>query len=323
MSNMPKSLPPEILEYHNRRRKTRFIRVYGGLIAMFVSIGMAIWIVAPLVKREMKSSQVPPLETKKEEQHSQSTDTKPSVAAVVTPKKVVETPKASQETPPSIETKQAMGRWNEAAKALEGFFSAASVEERMAWVVPSSELEAKLLEYEKRAVGLPWLGKPEKVGPQFALQGNYLITTVTFPGQKPRNIALEKTSLGFRVDWESYVGYCERPLKDIASDEKSDDAFEVRTEAYRVSPPPPGYPANEYLALLLRHPDDGTALQAVVSRKMLGESPAGKALSDTLPGRYTLRVKPSANAAETNSWAVVSEVVCPGWLPRLYAAGAP
>jgi hypothetical protein len=329
---MKTNLPPEIEKLVKRRHKTRFLRQHGGMIATFVFLLIAFALIVHLVMRELDASRLAgetydapvKLRTKKEAQSEQmpvvqitaaQAQEQPRLASSIKPA----TGKAREDTA----RRDAMSQWDDAAKAIEGFFAAGNVMERLAWVTPTRDVETRLRDYEKRAASLPWLGRPEKVGPKFVLQGNYLITTVSFAGQKPRHIALERTTLGWRVDWESYVGYCERPLREIAADEKSDEAFEVRAEAYRVNPPPPGFPADQYLALMLRHPDDGTALQAVVPRKMLDRTPAGKTLAEMLPGRYTLRLKSGAHTPDSNGWAEVAEVICPGWVPRLYATSQP
>ncbi len=325
---MRKNLPPEIEEYVKRRHKTRFVRSYGGVIVTFVFLGIALAFITQLVLRELNSESMAAGATEEKSVAAPEPVAKPAkrqetAAPAAKAETAVVKPTPTQEKSDGAASQQAMSQWDEAARVIEGFFSTSEAKERLSWVAPARDLETKLRDYEKRAKGLPWLGKPDKIGPQFALQGSYLITTITFKGHKPRHIALERTTLGWRVDWESYVGWCERPLREIAAANESGEAFEVRAEAYRVNPPPPGYPADEYLALLLRHPDDGTALQAVVPRKMLGDTPAGKTMSESLPGRYTLRVKPSSGAAGEDGWAEVSEIICPGWLPRLYASSHP
>lgn len=338
--------PPEIKHYLRQRHKRQLWWKYAGTVLLWITIPLSVFLIVRLAEREPakpveepapqavadQGYEAAPLavpQTSTEEaapaefEQAQPEPPAARVSALIgTPLSVKEQDADATASSASkkLERDKAMADWEDATKTIEAFLTAGSLAERMKWTAPARDSEKRMQEYESRSKSSPLLAKPEKIGPQFALHGRHLITTVTFAGQKPRHIALEKSTLGWRVDWESYVGYCERPLRDIAADHTTAEPVEVRAEAYRVNPPPPGFPADEYLALMLRHPDEGTALQVVVPWKRLDESLAGKTLAEALPGRYTFKIKPAAKEG-SNGWAEVDEVICPGWMPKLYAAG--
>lgn len=316
----------EIKDYLAWRRKTRFIRRHGGLL---LACGIIIATILLLWRRANErystaidrktSHQAPKLSTFPEKigprlavaPNSATEASQPSIAK----------PPAKTEGAKETQSRDAMNRWKAAEVALQGFFGSESDEERLAWVSPSENAGERLQQYAAHFPVCAWFAKPERIGPQFALQDRYLITSVQFPGQRPRHIAIKDTAQGSRVDWESYVGFCEMSFREIAAASSMDKPVLVRAETYQVNPPPPGFDGKEYLALMLRHPDDGVALQALVKRADVNRTKAGRTLAANLPGRYTLRVQAVPGAAPSG-WVVVPEVVCPGWVPELYASSA-
>jgi hypothetical protein len=320
-------LPPEIKDRLRRRHRLRQRAKQGAVVLIVVAIALSVSLV--ILHNDRKESTFSSGETENKAeldergavldecaQNATKIGDSPTLAAsqTVNPAKTMGDEVKDKEAKEKAD--KAMGQWAEASKSITAFLMAPSVQERIKWAVPTPDLESRLGEFEARSeIGQSWFGEPESIGPQFALREGYLITTVTFAGRKPRHIAVEATSRGWLVDWESYVGYCEKSLRDLAGAAADSPPVEVRAEAYLVSPPPPQYPANEYLALMLRHPDEATAIQVVAPLKMLSGSEAGKALAGNLPGRYTLKVR-----STHGGWAQVSEVVCPGWVPRLYLA---
>lgn len=320
-------LPPEIKDQLRRQHRLRQRVKQGAVVLMVVATALSVFLV--IVYNDRKQSTFSSGDAKnKAEVHARGAVaeegaqnvTKVGDSSTLAASQTVNPAKTMGDEAKDKEAKEkadkAMGQWAEASKSITAFLMAPSVQERIKWAVPTPDLESRLGEFEARSEsGQSWFGEPESIGPQFALREGYLITTVTFAGRKPRHIAVEATSRGWLVDWEGYVGYCEKSLRDLAGAAADSPPVEVRAEAYLVSPPPPQYPANEYLALMLRHPDEATAIQVVAPLKMLSGSEAGKALAGNLPGKYTLKVR-----STHGGWAQVSEVVCPGWVPRLYLA---
>ena len=152
---------------------------------------------------------------------------------------------------------------------------------------------------------------PLQVGPKFGITDSLVVTTLRLKDGTHRSVAIEKKGDRLLLDWESFTGWCEECLEDIANND-SRKAYLVRVKVQTAAAKPP-FPELSGLSLVLSHPAGRRVVNAHVSEKVLSKSMAAKTLTRTREGLFTLRVRAVADS-KNHGWVLVEEVVCAGWI---------
>lgn len=94
-------------------------------------------------------------------------------------------------------------------QAVTAFLTAESVEELLDHVRGSEKREERIREYYRRHAYSPV--EPRKVAPDGRIikTGNLWALNIVLPDFSRRPIAVEQVDAGYKVDWESWVGYSE------------------------------------------------------------------------------------------------------------------
>jgi hypothetical protein len=154
---------------------------------------------------------------------------------------------------------------------------------------------------------------PLIIGPQFGITGDLLLTTIRLANGNDRAVVLEKTSEGYKLDWESFAGWCETDFDGL----QTHVGMKVHPKLMRVRCQPTSartpFPEQKGIAIVISHPAEAETLRAFVSEEALQRSPAGAELKNSSDGPFTLLIKPDRDTIQ-HGWVRVDEVICSGWV---------
>jgi hypothetical protein len=153
---------------------------------------------------------------------------------------------------------------------------------------------------------------PLRIGPQFGTAGSLLVTPVKMVDGSSRLAALEKTQVGYRLDWESFSAWGESRFADLPQLSAEKPALLRVT----VKPSTATAPVSGALSFTLTHPDERSTLAAYATPDSLSVSPAARKLRDAGGGMFTLLLTMSATDTK-NGWANIHSVVCTGWVTEM------
>ena len=152
---------------------------------------------------------------------------------------------------------------------------------------------------------------PLQIGPKFGITDALLVTTVKLKDGTHRSVAFERKEDRLLLDWESFTGWGEERIENIAGCDV-ETSFLVRVKVHAAAAIPP-FEIKNGLSIVLSHPDGRRVVNAHVSEEALESSPAAQALKKAGEGLFTLRIRPHADSAQ-HGWVVVEDVVCTGWI---------
>jgi hypothetical protein len=243
------------------------------------------------------------------------------------PEKTAAKEKASSATAKTIPvekkaavTQTSMPEAMAADKVREEFEKAATVL-RQYFQSPSDEALAALLRHPDQSMPRHrlWAQKnrivpavPLRIGPQFGTAGSLLVTPVKMVDGSSRLAALEKTQVGYRLDWESFSAWGESRFADLPQLSAEKPALLRVT----VKPSTATAPVSGALSFTLTHPDERSTLAAYATPDSLSVSPAARKLRDAGGGMFTLLLTMSATDTK-NGWANIHSVVCTGWVTEM------
>ena len=154
---------------------------------------------------------------------------------------------------------------------------------------------------------------PLIIGPQFGITGDLLLTTIRLANGNDRAVVLERTSEGYKLDWESFTGWCETNFDGL----QTQVGMKVHPSLMRVHCHPTSarapFPELKGFTIEISHPAEAETLRAFVSEEALRRSPAGAELKNSSDGPFTLLIKPDRDTIQ-HGWVKVEEVICSGWV---------
>lgn len=154
---------------------------------------------------------------------------------------------------------------------------------------------------------------PLIIGPQFGITGDLLLTTIRLANGNDRAVVLEKTAEGYKLDWESYTGWCETDFDGL----QTHVGMKVHPKLMRVrcQPTSASAPFSEQkgISIVISHPAETETLNAFVPEEVLRRSPAGSEIKDSSGGPFTLLIKPDRDTIQ-HGWVMVEEIICSGWV---------
>jgi hypothetical protein len=157
------------------------------------------------------------------------------------------------------------------------------------------------------------LALPLIIGPQFGITGDLLLTTIRLANGNDRAVVLEKTSEGYKLDWESFAGWCETDFDGL----QTHVGMKVHPKLMRVRCQPTSarapFPELKGISIVISHPAETETLSAFVPEEALQRSPAGAELKNSSDGPFTLLIKPDRDTIQ-HGWVKVEEVICSGWV---------
>lgn len=154
---------------------------------------------------------------------------------------------------------------------------------------------------------------PLIIGPQFGITGDLLLTTIRLANGKDRAVVLEKTSEGYKLDWESFIGWCETDFKGL----QAHVGMKLHPKLMRVrcqsTTAPSPFADEKGTSLVISHPAETETLSAFVPEVALQRSPAGAELRHSSGGPFVLLIESNREAIE-HGWVRIEEVICSGWI---------
>jgi|GEM_PF-2238431 len=157
------------------------------------------------------------------------------------------------------------------------------------------------------------LALPLIIGPQFGITGDLLLTTIRLANGNDRAVVLEKTSEGYKLDWESFIGWCETDFDGL----QTHVGMKVHPKLMRVRCQPTSalapFPELKGISIEISHPAEAKTLRAFASEEALRRSPAGAELKNSSDGPFTLLIKPDRDTIQ-HGWVRVEEIICSGWV---------
>jgi hypothetical protein len=154
---------------------------------------------------------------------------------------------------------------------------------------------------------------PLSIGPGFGITGDLLLTTVRLLDGTERPAVLEKTAEGYKLDWESFNGWCETDFDGL----QTHVGMKVHPRLMRVNCQPTSgrapFSEEKGISLVITHPAEKEALNTFVSETVLQRTTAGAELKSSKGGPFTLYIQPDRDTIK-HGWVRVDEVICSGWV---------
>jgi hypothetical protein len=154
---------------------------------------------------------------------------------------------------------------------------------------------------------------PLSIGPEFGTLGDLVLTTVRLADGSDRPVVLQNTPDGFKLDWESFVGWCETDFDGLQAhaDTKALPRL-MRVRCQRTSARAP-FLVEEGISLIISHPAEKQNLNAFVPELALRRSAASESLRRSSGDTFVLLIMPRRDTSPPG-WVRVEEVVCSGWV---------
>lgn len=154
---------------------------------------------------------------------------------------------------------------------------------------------------------------PLSIGPEFGIKGDLLLTTVRLVDGSDRPVVLEKTAEGYKLDWESFTGWCETDFDGL----QTHVGMKVhprlmRVRCQRTSARSP-FADEKGISLVISHPAEKETLSTFVPDAVLQRSPAGEELRYSSGGPFVLLIEADRETIQ-HGWVRVEEVICSGWV---------
>lgn len=154
---------------------------------------------------------------------------------------------------------------------------------------------------------------PLSFGPKFGITGDLLLTTVRLVDGAERAVVLEKTMQGYKLDWESFTGWCETDFDGL----QTHVGMKVHPRLMRVRCQPTSarapFPNEKGLSLVISHPAEKQMLSTFVPDEVLDRSPVGTELKQSSGGPFVLLIQPDRETIK-HGWVRVVEIICSGWV---------
>jgi len=232
----------------------------------------------------------------------------PVPAPVLKPKPVTK-PIPKLKAMPAGEVRQ---EFDKAAAILRQYFQSPPDDKLMTLLRHPEETMPRHREWERTRRIMPAM--PLQIGPQFGVSGSLLITSVRLNDGTPRLAVLEKTDQGYRLDWESFVGWGESRFAELASMPQGRAAL-MRVSLKSSSATPPTH-APGGATFTITHPDERSTLAAYATAETLQSSLPARRVQQAGGGMFTVRLVVDENDAKSGL-ARIEEVVCSGWIPDM------
>jgi len=246
--------------------------------------------------------------------HSKVPTPKPSSTSLTNVIQEVQT-KATIEAIPKLKAMPAQevrAEFNKAASVLRTFLQSPPDEEIQKILRHPPETMLRYREWSRTRRIIPAL--PLQIGPQFGVSGSLFITGVKMNDGSLRLAALEKTSRGYLLDWESFSVWGERRFVELAQLGPDQSAVMRVTMKPSSAAPPESAPSGA--TFTLSHPDERTTLAAYATAEVLESNAAAKLLSNASGGIFILRLGMNENDIRQGQ-VRIHEVICSGWMPEL------
>ena len=154
---------------------------------------------------------------------------------------------------------------------------------------------------------------PLIIGPQFGITGDLLLTTIRLANGNDRAVVLEKTAEGYKLDWESFSGWCETDFDGL----QTHVGMKVHPKLMRVRCQPTSarapFPEQNGISIVISHPAETETLSTFVPEEVLQRSPAGAELRNSSGGPFILLIKPDRDTIQ-HGWVKAEEIICSGWV---------
>jgi hypothetical protein len=160
----------------------------------------------------------------------------------------------------------------------------------------------------------PAMDGPAKLGPQFGVMENFIVTQVTLEDGSQRMAVFEEQDGTMRLDWESFVGYGEAAFDDLDA-LPADRTVLIRASVTQEVTTSDG----ELLRFRLEHPSETRAMSVIARREDLNATPGGKRLASSGRGYYTLRLAAAKRGKDSPPSVLITRVESYGWVPELAA----
>lgn len=142
---------------------------------------------------------------------------------------------------------------------------------------------------------------------------DFVLLTVETRDYDRRSVAVEKTADGFRVDWESFVGYSEMPWLDLLVSPPSEPVL-VRAIAAEDTYYNYGFADEEALACFaLLSPDHNIKIYGYTPRASADAHKLSSFLAEASDGLVTLRIRYPENP-QTNNQVWIDDFIDEGWV---------
>lgn len=197
-------------------------------------------------------------------------------------------------------------------EAVERFLRSATVEELLAVTLRDRYQREKIREYYRTRTLSPLEPKAVAPGGRVVKNGNLWAADVILPDNSARPVTLRRSQDGYRVDWESWVGYSEMTWEEIR------ELRPVKPVTFRVLCSAVQYynygftDESEWISYRLQSPDRKQALFGYAARP----SEEAKRLlrygdEEGKPRAFILRIRFAEDSGPDQ--VIIDEVVSTGW----------